>query len=90
MGKIPDAEAGSVTTSNEFIDPPDAGAAQRLRVDQPSSNREADQPGSIVNIQLLHDTSPVAVRCLNTDSKDCGNLLRRLSFRNKLKDLTFA
>ena len=58
MGKIPDAE----------------GKARRLRVDEPTPDREADQSGSIVNVQLPHDASPMAIGCLDTDSEDSGNL----------------
>ena len=59
-------------------------------MDQPSPDCEAHQPGGIVNIQLPHDPGPVAVGCLDTDSEDRRNLLRRLSFRDELKDLTLA
>ena len=74
---------------SKFVDP-DARAARRLRVDEPASDREADKPGGIVNIQLPHDPGPVGIGCLDTDSEDYRNVLRCLSFRDELKNLTFA
>ena len=59
-------------------------------MDQSAPDREAHEPGSIVNIQLSHDASPMAISRLDADSQDYGNLLGRLAFRDKLKDLTFT
>ena len=59
-------------------------------MDEPTPDREADQSGSIVNVELPHDASPMAISRLDTDSEDSGNLLRRLSFRHELKYLPFA
>ena len=34
---------------------------RKLRVNQPPPDREADQPGGIVNVQLPHDASSMAI-----------------------------
>src|SRR5436309_7819856 len=62
----------------------------RSGVDQPAPDRKADESGGVVNIELAHDSGPMAVGGLDADPEHPGNLLSRLAFRDQLKHLPFA
>ena len=59
-------------------------------MDQPAPDRKADKSGGVVNIELPHDSGPMAVGGLDADPEHPGNFLGRLAFSDQLKHLPFA
>ena len=90
-GKIPDAKTSSKAEIAAGETSFSVGSALEavLRVDQPSPDREADQPGGIVNIQLSHEVIPMAVYGAKADIESVRDLTAVQSFSNTTKGSGF-
>ena len=61
-----------------------------LRRDEPDPNRIPDEAGGFMDIQFLHDSSPMRLGGLDADAQEFGGFLGGLPFGNELEKLSFT
>src|SRR6266566_3980088 len=67
-----------------------SGKNPNLRLNHAATDRVADEPRRVVDLELPHDAGPVRLGRLGADAQSLSDLLGRLAFRDELKDLAFT
>src|SRR5947208_4267771 len=64
------------------------GAKRASDLDQTAADCVPDDAGGVRRVELLHDPCPVGLNGLGADAEELGDLLRRVTLRDELQDLT--